>query len=534
VIGVKTAGAVGLAAVAVGAAAWWGRLGIDHLSTLGPTSCFAIGLFAGLATALVAVGWRPGAPSRLAVGLRGRRIVVEATVEVPRDIPSAAQRALLIAAFGCVGLAVFTNPGTARLVSIPSAIAEPSAGEYCRPPAVDEEQAEPTAAPTKPVEIPGCALVKRAVALGYAKSLGSCAPKDAPAAVKTAIAAQAPCELRQVDEPYLHYAWRRLSGAGGAIAGANPIDAIEESIAEKQIQLDHLDSLVSNQRHAIEGSPHAAHHVFVTLPDPHPGSLVGDLLDPPRCDGRYADLPLWPAATVSAGGLVDHVLGQLLFVARFGTTAACNDYVLHWDAGADACGALIRDPIGFLDGEEELDAVREVLDRRRRRSELRELDAALERKAPPPPPDASTIVSFACFVIDPAVARATATGRTIVLDGEPVSVRELRVPAVKTTGAGVLAVYDELATLLAGETYGPALVEPGLASADDPPGDQGALSHADFRLVRLDRLHDADPFAGHAWPLDRADLLEVYPLHRHLRSFVDAFRRRYRAQRGRL
>jgi len=56
VIGVKTVGAVGLAGVAVGAATWRGRLGADHLATLGPSACFSIGLFAALATALVAVG----------------------------------------------------------------------------------------------------------------------------------------------------------------------------------------------------------------------------------------------------------------------------------------------------------------------------------------------------------------------------------------------------------------------------------------------------------------------------------------------
>jgi hypothetical protein len=529
VVGVKSAVAVGLAGIGAGVAAWRGRLAIEHLSTLGPTACFAIGLFAGVATALVAIGVRPRLPSRLAIGVRDRRVVVAAVADAPRDLPPAMQRALWIVAFASVGLAVFTNPGTARLVALPSDMAEPSAGEYCKEKEAETEPSEP-APPPKPVEIPGCALVKRAVALGYAKSLGSCAPKDAPPAVKTAIAAQAPCTLRQLDEPFLHYAYRRLSGAGGAIAGASPVEMIEHEIDEKQIQLDHLDTLMASQRHSIVGTPHASHHVFVTLPDPDPPTLVERVVHPPRCDDRYAELPLWPAPSVTAGGLFDHVLGQLLFAARFGTTASCGDYVVHWSARADAC-AWLRQP-GVIANDETFEGVHEVLDRRRRRLELAELDAKLGRKTPPPPPDARTVVSFTCVAIDPAATAPVVSGGDVLVDGEPISVRELRLPAIRTTGAGVIELYLALATALGGEDTAPAVID--AAAPSEPPPDQGELDRDDFRLVRLDRLHDTDPFRGVRWPLDRGDLLEVYPLPRQLRTFVDGFRRRYRAQRGRL
>jgi hypothetical protein len=533
VIGVKSAGAIALAAPAIAAAAWGGRLGADYLSTLGATSCFAIGLFAGLSAALVAVGWRPRAPSRLAIGVRGRRIIVEPTASA-RDLPAAAQRTLLVAAFACVGLAVFTNPGTARLLAVPGDLSEPSAGEYCRPPKPVAADAEPPP-PPKAVEIPGCALVKRAVALGLSKDLGSCAPRTAPPAVKAAIAAQQPCELRQVDEPFFHYAWRRLSGAGGSLAGANPIDAARESIHEKEIQFDHLEALVAAQGHAITGTPHAAHEVFVTLPDPHPGTWIGDLLDPPHCDARYADLPVWPAADLSASALVDHVIGQLLFTSRFGTTASCRDYAIHWSAPADACDRLAADPVAFLAEQERLEPVRDVLDRRRGQLDRIALETKLGKKPPPAPPEARTVVSFTCFVVDPSAppgARAAAvTGTDTVVDGERVSVRSIRVPEVRTSGGGVIDLYERIATVLGGDDGGKAVVDIG---EPIPPLDTGELSHDEYLLVRLDRLHDADPFAGHTWPLDRADVLEVYPAARHLGAFVDAFRRRYRAQRGRL
>lgn len=534
-IGVKSATAVGLAAIAAAIAGWRGRLAIDHLATLGPSSCFAIGLLGGLATALIAIGVRPRLASRLAIGWRDRRIVLAPVGDgaTARDLPAGVQRALWTLAFACMGLAVFTNPATARLIALPDHLTEASAGEYCR--AAPRPAAEPaTPAPKpKPVEIPGCALVKRAVALGYAKSLGNCAPKDAPGPVKTAIAAAAPCTKRQLDEPYFHYAYRKLAGAGGAMAGANPIDAIEAGIDDKRIQIDHLDTLIAAHRHSVSGSPHASHHLFVTLPDPHPPTLIERVIDPPRCDDRYASLPLWPAPDTKDGALVDHVLGQLLFAARFGTTASCGDYTIHWGAAADTCAKLRTNPIAVLDAHDALEPVRDVLDRRRRALELAALDVQLHRKPPPPPPAANVIVSMTCVDTTAPDGPPAISGAEVAIDGEPVSVRELHVHGVDATGSGVIGLYAALASVLGGDDTAPATVDP--TARPEPAPDAGELDHADFRLVRLDRLHDTDPFTGGTrWPLDRADLREVYPVARQLRTFVDGFRRRYKAQRGRL
>ena len=56
----------------------------------------------------------------------------------------------------------------------------------------------------------------------------------------------------------------------------------------------------------------------------------------------------------------------------------------------------------------------------------------------------------------------------------------------------------------------------------------------DYALARLDYLADMDIFLGHAWLLEREDLRELYPYHRHLKNYVELFRRQYRAERGRL
>src|SRR5262249_53498489 len=154
--------------------------------------------------------------------------------------------------------------------------------------------------------------------------------------------------------------------------------------------------LLADIRHAITGTPHAAHHVWIQLPDPHRGSASERAVElfagAPRCSTRFANLPLWPQwpATDDARGLVvEHVLGQLLFATRFAPTASCNDYELHWDAPGDACARLAADPAGWLAETGGLASVRAVLDRRRRQLELRALAARLDRTIPAEPPPVS-------------------------------------------------------------------------------------------------------------------------------------------------
>jgi hypothetical protein len=494
-----------LVAIAVAIAALRGLVDPDYLSRLGAASCIAIGLCAALGAALLGYGLRPTPIERL----------------------------LLVIGCAMVGLGVFTNHAAARLIGVPAMLSEPSRSKYCLP--EDKKPAPVAVTPAPAPEMAGCALVKRAYALGYAKSLGSCAPKAAAPAVPADKPEKPPCELRQLDEPYLHYAWRKLADSGGSIADADLGGSVSRRIDEMKTKLDHVDSLIAHHRHAITGSPHASHHLWITLADPRDASWLRALVDPDRCDERYAKLPLWRRWDgASPSALVDHVIGQLLFSARFGTTSSCRDYRIHWNAPRDACTRLAKSAAAFLDGEDQLEPVRAVLDRRRRQIELRALDAVLGRPSTvEEPPSPQTVVSFQCLVVDPAAPRAV-TGGEVTLDGETLSVREIRVPAVTTTAAGVIEAYADVAALLGGEGYaGPAAPGPDRVVAGTPP-ESADLSEPTFLLLRLERIHDIDPFLGVRWPLERADLVEVYPFHRHLHAFVDAFRRRYHAQRGRL
>jgi hypothetical protein len=437
------------------------------------------------------------------------------------------QRALLLAGAATIAIAGLGNHAAARIAQLPDELAAPAPSKYCMPePAAPAAPAPVT--PPPPVEQPGCALVLRAYKLGYAKTLGACAPRQAaPAAAPAPAGKREVCTRRQLDEPSLHYGFRRVASAARSAASVDPVTAADHRATEARAHLDYLDGLLADIHHAITGTPHAAHHLWVNLPDPHPRSPASWFIGHERCSQQFADLPLWPAwQPGDAARLVEHVLGQLLFATRFGTTASCSDYVIHWDAAPDTCRRLAADPIAALDRDGALAGIRAVLDRRRRQLEIGALAQALGRSPPVAPPAAGAIASLACFIVDPAAAGRDPTGATVTVDGDALSLREIRVPAVRTASDGPIDVYAGLALLLAGPAGD-------LAAAVRPP-EPVQLSGDDFLLTRLDPLIDADPFRGARAPLARPELIEVYPFEHHLHGFIDGFRRRYLAQRGRL
>ena len=146
----------------------------------------------------------------------------------------------------------------------------------------------------------------------------------------------------------------------------------------------------------------------------------------------------------------------------------------------------------------------------------------------PEPPPARFVASVACFIVGKP---AHSAGREIAIDGETIAIRELAIPALRVTDSGPIELYVRLALLLGGTPYsGPAIAARDRVGREQP----GTLGDASFPLLRLEPLADADPFAGETVPLGDPELLEVYPIERHLFSFVDAFRRAYLPQRGRL
>jgi hypothetical protein len=525
-IGIKSVAAVALGATLVPVGVARHAFDPSALGHLSPGACFLVALVTSLAVSLVGAGWRFGVRSKTAVALvRGRPAIIDGAT--PRELPGIVQRLALMAGFASVALGALGNHAAARIAQLPVEMSEPSPSEYCMPEPAASANPEPASAPpAPPVEQPGCALVKRAFELGYAKTLGDCAPKQAAAVVISPVTRREVCTRRQLDEPLLHYGFRRVAGAFGAATAADPIEATQHRVADVRAHIDFAPGLLADIRHAITGSPHASHHLWVNLPDPHPGSVRDVFLGEERCSQRFADLPLWPAWRAGDESLlVEHVLGQLLFATRFGTTASCSDYVIHWGAALDTCARLAADPVAVLASDGGLAAVRAVLDRRARQLELGALAQVLGRQPPVTPPAATAIVSLSCCIVDPR-GRGAATGRAAAIDGESIALREIRVPAVRSGEDGPIEVYAALAALLGGRDTSVDTVARA-PEAVEPSGE-------DFLLARLDPLIDGDPFRGTRAPLRRAELVEVYPFEHHLHGFIDGFRRRYLAQRGRL
>jgi hypothetical protein len=538
-IGVRSLMAVLVFAIA--AVALWqvGVVRAEYWVQLSPWVPFLAGGFAVLSGTLVFRFWRLGERSEyylrwgerlpfaaeLALGAaRGKGLVVGHARQIEvRELPRAVTRSLWIGASSCIALVAITNRGIALLHEMPadSARRDP---DIC--PAPDERRADPAAA-VPPQHKPGCKLVQRAFALGYAKSLGSCAP-DQPAALEEIEV----CTKRQYDEPYLHYAWRLLEKQVAPSAGGD-----DRGFGEKfREQLDHLPALFDAAADSVAMAPRSSHHLFVNLPDPHPTlrDRAELSLDHGACGAKLARAPRFPKMAADALGpsrLVEHVVGQLMFNPAYRPVVAeCKELVIHWDAPDDACERIATAPTDALAELGVLDEVREILALRDRKAELAQLGV---HQAPGELPVAQRIASFQCLIVGGTGGGLTV--REASLDGVPFAVRETRAPVLAADGASHIRLYKLLAEVFA-ENFGYGRLTSNQAIEARPAEANLAATFRDpaFLLAKAELLRDADLFLGNEWLGERPDLLEIYPYHLHLQNFVEIFRRQYWQHRGRL
>jgi hypothetical protein len=342
--------------------------------------------------------------------------------------------------------------------------------------------------------------MRRAFALGYVKSLGECAPKAQKAATTVA-----PCTRRQHDEPALHYAWRLLKSAWSKLS------ARTDSSYVKKVQEDFgtgVGRLEHGEQSTLASAAHASHHLWTNLPDPGKHGIFD-----PKCTERYLKLPHRPAPTGDkrASQVLDHVLGQLLFEIRYEPAAGtCREFHVHWGAPLDTCKRLAANPEAVLSSTD----VRNVIARDRAGRE-----------------PLSRIVSFQCY-FEGDTAAPTSTPFTFA--GQPFAVDEIHVPPSPPGATLFIDRYDALARLLVrGFHYGALLSDAGIDSAS-ANGMQAAFGGHDYLLTRLYGLDSVDIYLDAGWLAGRPDLLEVYPYERHLRNYVQLFRRQYTRLRGRL
>lgn len=494
---------------------------IDHLNQLTMQTCLLIGVFASVSAVLLAALWRGrGATS-------GRRA-----------LPAGLRTALFIVVFAGVGLVAFDNRRAGLLMELAEGPGL-SLSTYCKPPRAAEPEVAPAPAATV-VKARGCGLILRAYRLGYTKDLGSCAPKKAVARKRKHKQEKAaePCHDRQRDEPLFHYAWRVLADRAGKAAEIDPVDMARSNLHEFQTRLGYVNSLAAVQSHAITSSPHAAHHLWINLPAPHPRSLIDRYLVPQaHCSNRYVAMQTrvrWPSGDKAKSALIEHALGRLLFDRSLGEAAGyCGEFTIHWGASADACDKLAADPAGFLRSSGAYASVHAVFDRYRTATDLRQLARKLgDRPARRRLPDPRTLVSFQCLIVDSA-GNGKMKAAEAKIGNYTVDVRQVHTK-LDTGGAHQLAAYKALALVLSGVAYNGPVIQDAIGKLTRRPAPVTDAIGDDFLLTRLDVLRQSDPFVAGAPALAEPRLLDVYPFHYHLFNLVTAFRRAYVRQRGRL
>jgi hypothetical protein len=521
-----------LASVAV-VGGWLGLIRGDYWAQLDLWVPFLVGGFSVLCGTLVFGFWRLAERSeyyfrigdRLAwaaeiglVGGRGRTLLVGHAPQVEVvELPPIAQRAIYIAIFLVVGVITVNNRAIAVLRDRPSALA--AAAEFC-----------PEASPSdgEPDRMQGCQLVIRAYKLGYATSLGSCAPRPA------SVVQQAVCTKRQRDEPYLHYAWRLLDARLTALISRAPASGSPGMIGRFEYQLDHAKALFDSTLDSVAMQPRSSHHLFTNLPDPRP--LLGDRVDTALergCGARLARLAHFPRMADTAVGpslLLEHVIDQLVFNPAYQPVIAqCGETIIHWAAPPDTCARLVGEPRAVLAEHGALVPITELLAWRRRKAEL----AALHLRELGEPEPADRIASLQCLMFGDA--DEPVVERSVAVDGQQLRVRWARMRPLGTDGGSQIKLYKRLAALLAdGFGYGRLTSNESISARPEDATMLAAFGDPALFLTKLELLRDADLFLGNEWLTDRPDLLEVYPYHLHLKNFVEVFRRQYKLHRGRL
>ena len=519
-IGAKTLVTALLATVVIVAALYFGVVAPERLANRGFATLFLAGAFGVVVGTLMFRFWKLGERSQhyfrwateesqwasadeshFLGGERRRITIGNNTRDEAWDLPPSVQHVLCVVITLLVALACLDSRALAlmdRLGRSRTAISS----SYC--PAAEAE-----APPTSDPNAPGCELIRRAYALGYASTLGECA------AQKKRAEAAAVCTRRQLDEPLLHYAWRLLQRTWGKMESSASASHFAELKHDFSTRIDHLPELRAAEKQILASAPHAAHHVWTNLPDPGDGAFRES-----TCSDRYRWLPHRPPAGASASRVFEHVLAQLLFESRYEPSAGtCREYHVHWGAPLDTCKRLVANPASIVST---LDDVRAVLERYRLGRDV------LTRQAQKPL-DPSAFVSFSCYFETDHRERSS---YAFDVGGQRFTAEELQAPPAQ----GTLAIdrYDAVARLLVrGFHYGALLSEAGLESAP-AEGLQAAFAGRDYLLTRLYGLDSVDLYLDAGWLAQRPDLLEVYPYQRHLKNYVQIFRRQYRRERGRL
>jgi hypothetical protein len=389
----------------------------------------------------------------------------------------------------------------------------------------------------------GCQLIYRAVELGYAKNLGSCAPKETDIKI---------CELRQKDEPLLHYVWRTLEKNTFSVVQRISSQAWNDVVYDFSARIKKIESNLNLQSHTLSATPKASHHIWTNLP--YPGNTIEKwwkaTFSPDHCLSEYQKLPNSLKADLKdplmQSKSAQFVMGQLLFNPKHSLPAIpCREVHIHWSASLNSCERLIKDAPVFLSDQNILQSLNTLFSRARYQDEHTELQAHLQSTRGPvkieqkrKQSDLQRYVSFQCaFFTDQPVKKSKQRAKMSLFNAS----FEVRTAFITNTDQAQkfsVETYEGFSQLLAPNfKYGSYLSNQDLGLAPDfllGPSQFENRESAGMYFTNLEYLKDADLFLDQQWLRDHNDLMEVFPHHLNLHRYVGLFRNSYRTHRGRL
>ena len=449
-----------------------------------------------------------------------------------------------------------------KLINLPSVVLDDSS-DYCNE---DKDQFTTTAVPE------GCELIIRAYKLGYAKDLGECEPK------KVEQKDLQICIKRRQDEPYFHFAYRKLASAWEKNQSFFQDNQVQKISDKFHLQLEKLELLRDYQAYSISAAPRASHHIWTNLPYPNHYFIekYKEIFRPNHCVAEFQNqtntIPLVNGDTRKNSKLLEHVYGQLLFNPKNEITVGfCKEYKIHWNAPVDMCDKIASDPVNIMRHENILDEVEIVLKRYRVTNELLNLEEQLKQideteedtvikdksllaiptigkqknkivtskiaKDKEEIRKTNEIVSFQCLMQQSKFNKKVSQN-SFKFDGTRFNIKTRNFHPKQSNSESQVTTYRELSQLLESDFRYSRLTSRSDISVKDAATEASdnrrILNGPSFLFSRLDILNNVDIFLGNEWVLERDDLIDIYPYHVHLKNYVKSFRTTYKEHHGRL
>lgn len=369
---------------------------------------------------------------------------------------------------------------------------------------------------------PECQLLIRAHQLGYADDLGDCGVIDSGEPKW--------CDLRRKDEPYLHYAYRRLRKSADNLQ--NFLDKIDSKHIEKQYEQEknRFTPLALSRMSELAQNPRSRHFIIMNLPEPSGWAWKSRLnsLIPSRCISENDKFPNRLPEVRSKTDLSNNIvmsLGHLLFDSKYSKViGSCKEYTYIWNQSDTICQDLRKDTEATLKQLRIKNEITEVIERQRNNQ-----SAYADRKILQP----KDVISLNCLQYGKLNERQKVYA--IEVDGVSLWLKILNYPELEySVGDSVqsLLISSKLASIRF--HYGRLVSKSNFSAEDRLSVEIDLVNQTDFPLTRLVFLEDLDVYLGSSWINERQDYLEVYPYYLHLGNLVDTFRTDYEQGRGRL